>query len=216
MPEPGIGRSPAQVDADVAGLQEGIRRARATFEAARPAATRMGTPRPQDEAAYREAVAQVTYATRALVDYEARIPQLLDEHRQHVGARILRWSGGLLAAESAALGIAAAVGAIAGWWLIPAATLVVVGLIPVPSARRRASDSGFRPRIGAFLFGVAGLALAVGSLGGVTPWAVLAAPLAAWVGLRAFAVRIGGDPTRGAPDYDVNASPDNERVRVGR
>ncbi|HEV2638118.1 MAG TPA: hypothetical protein VGX23_23415 [Actinocrinis sp.] len=181
---PGSGRSPAQIDADIARLQEGMRRARTVAEAA----DLRGDDVPlRDEEAYHDAVADVARATRALVDYESRIPQLQEEYRQFLGARLCRRAGGLLAAVSAGLCFAVLPGGIGVWWLALLGPLLLTGLWALPGARRRAADTEFHPRIGAAAFAVAAIVAGICSTGAVTPWVTPVAPLAAWIGLRAFA-----------------------------
>lgn len=200
------GRSPAQIDADVAGLQEQIRRARAA--AADPAGGGRDTG---DTAQFHSAVAQVAIATRLLVDYEGRIPAYQEQYRRFVDARTIRWSGTLLALASAGLCLAVVPGKAPVWWLGLLAPLVLAGLWAVPGADRRAAGLGPRPRVGAGLFGLAVVLAALCVLGVVTAWAAPAALCAAGVGLRAFGTMPawsgdrGAAPVRAASATDVGA-----------
>ena len=180
---PGSGRSPAQIDADVARFQEGIRQARAAARAAGPA--REGQA-PRNPAEYHEAVAEVARATRGLVDYEEQIPAYQRQYREEAAVRVYRRSGGLLAAVSAVLCLAVLPGLIDGWWLVLLGPLLLAGLAELPGARRRAADLRTRPRVGAGLFALAALIAVLCSFGAISPWAAALAPIAAVAGLRAF------------------------------
>jgi hypothetical protein len=198
------GRSPAQIDADVAALQEQIRRARAA------AAGSAGDSRDTDDAAqFHSAVVQVALATRLLVDYEGRIPAYQEQYRRFVDARTIRWSGALLALVAAELCLAVVPGRAPVWWLGLLAALVLAGLWAVPGADRRAAGLGPRPRVGAFLFGLAAVLAALCVLGLVTAWAAPAALCAAGVGLRAFGAASAWDrdsaPARTAGAADMGA-----------
>jgi|SRR5581483_3186223 len=176
------GRSPAQIDADVARLQEGIRRARASAAAAADVGASGDGGEQQD------AVAEVARVTRELVDYEERIPEYEREYRRYVGARVTRWAGGLLAALCAAFALAVVPGIVRAPWLALCGPLFLVGLCVIPGARGRAADVRFRPRVGALLFAIAAVAVGLCCSGAVPPWVCPVALVAAWLGLRAFGV----------------------------
>ena len=148
---------------------------------------------------YRAAVGAVTAATRALVEYEAAIPDLQAGYRRHLSARITRWSGGLLALVGVAGGIAAGCGALAFWWLFPSIALAAAGLLNTAGTRRRAADPALRPRIGAACFAVAGIVAAVCAVRLLPPAALLVAFVACWVGLYAFRL-LGAAP---APEAEA-------------
>lgn len=190
---PGSGRSPAQIDAEIARLQEGMRRARAAAEAVDP---KKDDEPLRDEAVYHDAVAEVARATRTLVDYEVRIPAYQEEYRQYQGARLCRRSGGVLAAVSAGLCFAALPGKISLWWLALLGPLLLAGLWALPGARRRAANLEFHPRIGAGMFALSALVSMICSIRLVTAWAAPIAAIAAWVGLRAFGA-LSPDPPSG-------------------
>lgn len=178
-------RTPAQIEAEVARLQTAITRARE--RAVEFAVTEIAEAGPRGDA-YREAVARVTAATRSLVDFEADIPVLEEGYRRHVGARTMRWAGGLLAIEGLAGAAFAGLNALAFWWLFPAIALAAAGLVVLPGAERRAADLRLRPRLGALCFAFAGAFSVVCVTKLIPAPAVLPAFAGAWLGLRAFRV----------------------------
>ena len=182
------GRSPAQIDSDVARLQEGIRRARASAGAAG------GVGPSREGAVYQDAITDVAHATRELVEYEERIPDYEREYRQYVGARLTRWAGGVLAGLCVALALAVLPGAVRAPWLFLCGPLFLAGVIVLPGARSRAADPRFRPRLGAWLFAIAAIVAGLCCGGAVPPWASPIALVAAWLGLRSFGVvtSVGG------------------------
>lgn len=211
---PGSGRSPAQIDADVARFQEGIRRARAAARAAGPA--RDGQP-PRNPAEYHEAVAEVARVTRGLVDYEAQIQTYQSQYRETSAVQLCRRSGGLLAAVSAVLCLAVLPGLIDAWWLIMLAPLLLAGLGELPRARKRAADLRTRPRVGAGLFALASLVAVLCSLGAISAWAAPLAPLAAIIGLRAFGTLLpAASPGFDRPGTDDRGRNTTARNRAGR
>jgi hypothetical protein len=163
-------------------LQEGIRRARASAGAAG------GVGPSKEGAAYQDAIADVARATRELVDYEDQIPDYEREYRQHVGARLTRWAGGVLAGLCAALALAILPGAVQAPWLFLSGPLFLAGVMVLPGARSRAADVRSRPRLGAWLFAIAAVVAVLCCGGAVPAWTSPVALVAAWLGLRAFGV----------------------------
>jgi hypothetical protein len=181
------GRSPAEIDADVERLQEGIRRAATAVEAADPE-----TADPEagglDRAEHHEAVAAVSRATRELVDYEAQIPESERRYRIHVAARTARRACLGLIVVSALMCTLSAVGVVSLWWIALAAPLLFGGIAAVPGTAARAARSGFRPRLGAGLFAFAAVVAVLTSAHVLTAWTSPLSALAVAVGLWAFRV----------------------------
>lgn len=176
------GRSPAEIDEEISRLQEGIRRAAAAVDTASPEGTR------EERAEYHAAVAEVSRATRALVDFEAGIPDLAWRHRIRVAVRTARRACGGLLAVSAGVCAAGAAGLVSLWWLGLAVPLLVGALTALPVLPARAAEPGFRPRTGAVAFGAAAVALLLGCTHLVPAWPSLVSLAAAAVGLVAFRV----------------------------
>ncbi|WP_194908280.1 hypothetical protein [Catenulispora rubra] len=185
---PDRGRSPAEIDADVQHLQEGIRRAATAVEAADP-----DGPGPNRED-YHEAVAAVTRATRDLVDYEAHIPELERRHRIHLAVRTARRAYAGVIAVGAGLCAVGAAGVVTLWWIALAVPLLFGGIAAVPGTAARAAGPGFRPRVGAGMFALAAGVAVLTCAHVLTGWASPVAPLAVVVGLWAFRVFAGPAP----------------------
>jgi hypothetical protein len=180
---PRDGRSPAQIDADVARLQEGIRRAKA---AVGDAADRLG-------AEHQGALAELARATRALVDYEARIPLFERDRRRYVGARTARWAAASLVAVTAFLCLALVLRWCSAWWIILIVPLLFAGLWALAGAGHRAARGGFRPRLGAGLFAAAAVITALCCADVMTGWSSPLALLAALGGLHSFRLLAPGE-----------------------
>jgi hypothetical protein len=176
------GRSPAEIDADVGRLQEGIRRAATAVEAV----DRTGGGLHRED--YHEAVTAVTRATRDLVDYEAAIPENERRYRIHIAARTARRAAVGLIAVAAALCAACATGALTLWWIALAVPLLFGGIAAVPGTAARAAVPGFRPRLGAGMFALAAGVAVLAGAHVLTGWASPLALPAAVVGLWAFGV----------------------------
>jgi hypothetical protein len=176
------GRSPAEIDADVARLQEGIRRAATAVEAADPEGGGL------HRAEYHEAVAAVSRATRELVDYEAQIPEIERRYRIHVAARTARWAYLGLIVVGVALSALSTAGVRTLWWIALAAPLLFSGIAAVPGSAARAAGPGFRARLGAGMFALAAGVAVLTSTHVLTGWASPVSLLAALVGLWAFGV----------------------------
>lgn len=176
------GRSPAEIDADVERLQEGIRRAAIAVEAAEPEGGSLHREH------YYEAVAAVTRATRDLVDYESRIPEIERRYRIHLAIRTARWSDIGLLAVAALLCVLSATGLVTLWWIVLAVPLLFGGIAAVPGTAVRAASPGFRPRLGAGMFALAAAVAVLTCAHVLTGWVSPLSPLAVAVGLWAFRV----------------------------
>jgi hypothetical protein len=178
------GRSPVQIQDDLAQHQELIRRARESAEGL-----------DVDSAQYRGAVDRLAQACRRLVDYEARIPRHQEAYRL--------WLRVLLARRAAlALMVFCAVLALTAWprwigygWLVPligmglSASWVRLDAQGNATATLRDAARGFRPEIGAPLFALAAVAVLLGAVGLVTAWLTLPlALLATWAGMVMFGI----------------------------
>jgi|SRR3954447_1020964 hypothetical protein len=139
-------------------------------------------PIPPSAEEYGPASEAVIEAATALINYEERLPVLLDRAPRRLSLLIVRWSGVVTAALGISLGIAAAAGWTSRWWLllvIPVlAAAAILLLVPVGPPQGR--HLGLRP--GAV--GVAAGAL-IGAVG-----AVVRLPL--WVaGLGLLVLMVG-------------------------
>lgn len=67
-----------------------------------------------------DATDAVIDATRELINYERRLPMLLDAEPRRLSLMIVRWSGVLTAAVAASLLVAGLAGWLPRWWVLPA------------------------------------------------------------------------------------------------
>ena len=82
---------------------------------------------PEDDEGQDAATERVIEAAAALIDYEERLPVLLDRPAQRLSLQIVRWAGIVTATFGGCLAVAAVLGWTRQWWL-------VVALLPVLSS----------------------------------------------------------------------------------
>ena len=118
------------------------------------AATESGT------AAYRSQRAEVFAATTQLLDFEARIPLLIDEQRRQISRRVVYAAGGAAAAAMLVMGGLIVAGWFNRWYLAP---VIVVGLVAavITLSEPHAQRLGHRSRAVGALISVACAALVV-------------------------------------------------------
>jgi len=97
-------------------------------------------------AAYREKRSAVFAATKSMLEYEARIPALVQEHRRRVSSRVIYGTAGLALAGMLAAAAVIVVGSATRWYLIPVAVVGLVAVVMV-AAEHRAEVSGHRSRM---------------------------------------------------------------------
>jgi hypothetical protein len=151
----------------------------------RLAALRRTTP---EDAEYAEATEAVLAAATDLIDYEERLPALLDAEPHRLSVFIVRCSGLVVGVVGLALGIAALANWLPRWWLVPVAAVffVTVALLRRPIPGPLKPHLALRP--GAGLAAVGALVLALGAI------AALGAGLVVqlWVAFIGLAVMLGG------------------------
>jgi hypothetical protein len=125
--------------------------------------------RPGHEA-YAAASDAVIEAATELIDYEERLPSLLDRAPRRLSLLIVRWSGVVTGALGASLGIAAVAGWSSRWWLLMVLPLAVAAAIllrlPVPPPRE--AHPTLRP--GALLVAAGALVAAIGAVARLPVW----------------------------------------------
>ncbi len=99
-----------------------------------------------DTDAYRTHRSKVFAATEQLLDYEDRIPILLEEHRRQISSRILYAAAGLAAAVMMTAGMFIMAGAASRWYLAPvtALGLAALGAVAAEPRAERANHRGRR------------------------------------------------------------------------
>jgi hypothetical protein len=119
---------------------------------------------------YSAAADAVIEATRSLIDYEDRLPVLLDRAPRRLSLLIVRWSGVVTAALGVSLGTAAVAGWSSRWWLLMIVPVLAAAAIllqsPVPAPR--GPHLVLRP--GAILIAFGALVAAVGSVARLPIW----------------------------------------------
>lgn len=87
--------------------------------------------------AYGRATDAVIEAARALIEYEERLPLLLDQAPRRLSLLIVRWSGLVPLAVGLSLTVAAVAGWVSRWWLLMVIWLFAVSVLllrlPVPA-----------------------------------------------------------------------------------
>jgi hypothetical protein len=121
---------------------------------------------------YGPATDAVIEATTELINYEERLPVLLDRAPRRLSLLIVRWSGIVTAAIGTSLGLAAVVGWSSRWWLllvIPLITAAVLLLwMPVPPPQ----GEHLLVRPGSLTVAVGALIAAIGTVGRLPIWLV--------------------------------------------
>ena len=74
-------------------------------------------PLAPDSEGYLKAATQVLEATAELIEYEERLPLLIDEPRHRLSVAVVRWSGVATAGVAGLLALATIPGWISWWWL---------------------------------------------------------------------------------------------------
>src|SRR3954470_24725622 len=81
-----------------------------------------------DADGYARAAAHVLEATAELIEYEERLPFLIDEPRHRLSVAAVRWSGLVTAAVAGMLALACLPGWVASWGLVLLLPVAVAGL----------------------------------------------------------------------------------------
>jgi hypothetical protein len=146
-------------EVQIAVLQNRVRERLAELRPIRPGAE-----------AYGRATDAVIEATTALIDYEERVPLLLDQAPRRLSLLIVRWSGLVPTAVGLALTVAAVAGWLARWWL-----LMVIVLFAVAAVLLRLRVPGLgKPHLalrpGALLSAAGALLIGIGAALGLPLW----------------------------------------------
>lgn len=113
-----------------------------------------------DTEAYRVQQAKVFASTRTLLDFEARIPVLLDEQRRQVSSRIVYAAGAAAAVAMLVALTLIGVGRVSRWYLLP---VIVVGVVAaaIAFAERGAERAGHRSRAAAAVIALVAAVLTI-------------------------------------------------------
>jgi hypothetical protein len=148
-------------EAQIAVLQTRVRERLAELRPVQP-----GSPE------YGPAAEAVIEATTELIDYEERLPVLLDRAPRRLSLLIVRWSGVVTAAIGFSLGVAAVAGWSSRWWLLLVIPVVAaaVSLLSVPVPVPQGPHLALRP--GAIAVAAGALLQAVGVIARAPFWVV--------------------------------------------
>jgi hypothetical protein len=151
-----VGRDPER---QFAVLQEQVRERLAELRPIRPGSEK-----------YTQAADAVIRATTELIDYEERLPLLLDQAPRRLSLLIIRWSGVVSAAVGVALLVAVLAGWLPRWWLpivvVPFGAAAQLLRMPVPAAGGR--HPALRP--GSVLIGAGALFIGIGAAARLPFW----------------------------------------------
>lgn len=195
-------------EAHVAALQSRVREA---LDDLRPV--------PPDSREYPAAAAAVLQATAELIEYEERLPFLVDQEPHRTSVLVVRWCGWATAAVALLLTLAVAPGWVALPWLALLLPLLLLGarlpFMPLhpPGGRHE------RQRVGAVAVVAALPFVALAALGATTPWVAAVAVLLVVAGLWQLVrdVPAGrGDLAEVAPDPDEAETPPTGLPPLGR
>jgi hypothetical protein len=127
-----------------------------------------------DSDGYARAAAAVLEATAELIEYEERLPVLVDEPRHRVSVNAVRWGGAGTAAVAALLALCVLPGWVSVWWLALLVPLVLVGLWLVRLPVHPPGGPHQQQRVGAVLVGASSPVTALAVSGLVPAWAAVA------------------------------------------
>jgi hypothetical protein len=132
---------------------------------------------------YVRAAASVLEATAELIDYEERLPVLVDEPRRRLSVAVVRWSGIVTVATAVLLGLCTIPGWVTYWWLALLVPVALVGLrlllMPVPPAGGPHAEL----RVGAAVIAASSPVTVLAAAGVVSRWAAVATVVMVGVGI---------------------------------
>jgi len=151
-------------EAEISRLQSRLGDLLATLESTGPRAP-----------GYDDAADETFAAAQELIDYEARVPALLDEQPRRISLIVLRAAGAATMLLAAGIALSVIPGGRSWWWLLAAIALAVAGARLLATRVRRTGHE--RQRGPAVLVAAGALAAAVGAAG-LAPFVLLVVALA--------------------------------------
>jgi hypothetical protein len=145
-----MGDDPEQ---QIAVLQARVRERLAELRPIRPGAE-----------AYERATDAVIEATEALIEYEERLPLLLDQGPRRLSLLIVRWSGLVPIAVGVSLGLAAVAGWLARLWLLVVILLFLAAVVLVQMPVHPPGDRHLLLRPGAVVVAGGAVLVAIGAV----------------------------------------------------
>jgi hypothetical protein len=119
---------------------------------------------------YEPASDAVIEAATELINYEERLPVLLDRAPRRLSLLIVRWSGVVTAAIGLSLGVAAVAGWSSRWWLLLVIPLITAAATLLLSPVHPPQGAHLALRPGALGVAVGALITAVGAVARLSLW----------------------------------------------
>jgi hypothetical protein len=164
-----------------------------------------------DSDGYARAAAAVLEATAELIEYEERLPVLIDEPRHRLSLSTVRWAGVGTAAVAAVLGLCVVPGWVSAWWLALLVPVLLVGLRLVWLPVHPPGGPHAEQRIGAVFVAASSPVTVLAVSGLVTPWAAAGTVVLVGLGsaylLRDPVVPPGAENPAQASDPDAPTPP---------
>jgi hypothetical protein len=130
-------------------------------------------PHGPDSDDYARAAAQVLEATAELIEYEEKLPFLIDEPRHRLSLATVRWAGVATAAIALVLALCVVPGWIGRWWLLLLVPIALVGLRMIRLPVHPAGGPHREQRVGAILVGASSPVTALTVSGAVPAYAAV-------------------------------------------
>jgi hypothetical protein len=118
-------------------------------------------PIPPGAATYATVSDEVIRATNELIAYEERLPILLDQGPRRLSLLIVRWAGVVAVAVGLSLAVAALVGWLPRWWLLPVVLTLAAAAVLLRMPVHPPCEEHVSLRPGAVLIASGALAVAV-------------------------------------------------------
>jgi hypothetical protein len=164
-----------------------------------------------DSDGYARAAAAVLEATAELIEYEERLPVLIDEPRHRLSLATVRWAGVGTAAVAVVLGLCVVPGWVSAWWLALLVPVLLVGLRLVWLPVHPPGGPHAEQRIGASFVGASSPVTVLTVSGLVTPWAAAGTVVLVGLGcaylLRDPVLTPGAEKPAQASDPDAPTPP---------
>jgi hypothetical protein len=128
-------------------------------------------PHGPDTDDYARAAAQVLEAAAELIEYEEKLPVLIDEPRHRISLATVRWAGAATAAIAVVLALCVVAGWVSWWWLALLVPVALVGLRMIRLPVHPPGGPHREQRVGAVLVGASTPVTALSVAGAVPAYA---------------------------------------------
>lgn len=139
-------------------------------------------PLPPESDGYARAAAAVLEAAAELIQYEERLPVLVDEPRHKLSVTTVRWVGAGTLALALPLALCVGPGWVSVWWLALLAPLALVGVAMLRLDVHPPGGPHHVQRVGALLVGASAPVTVLAVSGLTPPWVAVGTVLLAGAG----------------------------------